>query len=80
MHINKNVAISENGFLFNAARGDSYLTNSVALLIINLMKEGKSIDEIKTYLLLTYEVDKSTVEKDLYDFIKMMKQYTLIEG
>ena len=79
MHINKNVAISENGFLFNASRGDSYLTNSVALLIINLLKENKSLDDIKEYLLVTYEVDESTLEKDLYDFLKMMKQYSLIE-
>lgn len=79
MKINKNIAVSESGFIFNASRGDSFSANPIAKEIINLIKDGRSQDEIKDYVLNTYQVDEETVEKDLYDFISQLSQHNLIE-
>lgn len=79
MHINKKIAISDSGFIFNPTRGDSFSANPIGLDIINMLKTGKSQDEIRDYILLTYEVDESTYEKDFYDFIQQLKQSNLIE-
>ena len=42
MQINKNIAISDSGFVFNPSTGDSFSTNQVGLEIIRLLKENKS--------------------------------------
>lgn len=73
MKIRKNIAISDSGFIFNPSTGDSFSVNPIGLEIIKLLKEEKSGDDIKKHLLKTYSVDESTVEKDYYDFLKMLE-------
>jgi hypothetical protein len=46
MNINKNIAISDSGFIFNPSSGDSFSTNQVGLEIIRLLKEGKKKEDI----------------------------------
>ena len=45
--IKKNIATNEFGFVFNPATGDSYSSNPIAAEIIQLMKDGHSLNEIK---------------------------------
>lgn len=73
MKIKKNIAISDSGFVFNPSTGDSFSVNPIGLEIIKMLKEEKSSDEIKKYLLKTYAIDESTIEKDFYDFLKMLE-------
>ena len=40
------LAISDNGFIFKPSTGESFTTNELGLIILNLLKEGKSADEI----------------------------------
>lgn len=79
MHIKKNIAISESGFIFNPTTGDSYSTNPIGLDIIRMMKDEKSKDEIRSTILQRYSIDESTFEKDLYDFIHMLMSNQIIE-
>jgi len=79
MKVNKNIAISENGFIFNAGRGDSYSVNPIGKEILEMIKEQKSQDDIKSYILDTYDVDEETIDKDLYDFITQLSNNNLIE-
>jgi hypothetical protein len=80
MKLDKKIAISESGFIFNPTRGDSFSTNPVGTEIINMLQEGKSQTEIMDYMLKTYKTDEATVEKDFYDFVQRLKQYNLIEA
>ena len=79
MNLNKNVAISESGFIFNASRGDSFTTNPIGIDILNLMKNGKSKAEIIQVLSDKYEVKIATLEKDIDDFQKILGQYHLAD-
>lgn len=76
--IKKNLAINEQGFVFNPTTGDSFNSNAIGAKIIHDLKSGLSISEIKTNIVDAYEVEKSTVEKDLDDFISMLKDYQLL--
>ena len=78
MRIKKNIAISESGFLFNPSTGDSFSVNPVGQDIIQLLKENKTDEEIISDINEMYMVDKNTVEKDLYDFKKVLNSYKLI--
>ena len=79
MKINKNIALSDSGFVFNPRTGDSFSTNPIGLDIIKLLKEGKDPLEIKTQLLKEYSVDETTLEKDFYDFQSMLGKLKLTE-
>lgn len=76
--IKKNIATNELGFIFNPATGDSYSSNPIAAEIIRMMKENHSLNEIKKALLDKYEVDKLTIEKDVDDFLGLLKENNLL--
>lgn len=79
MKIKKNLAISETGFVFDPTTGDSYTLNSTAQEIIQLMKEGKSMEDIIQKMTDTYDVDARTFERYYYDFTGMLKQMHLVD-
>lgn len=79
MKLKKSIAVSESGFVFNASRGESFSTNAIGRRILNLMQEGKDDKAIQGFLLNEYDIDASTCEKDLYDFMNMLAQYSLVD-
>jgi hypothetical protein len=78
MQINKNIAISDSGFVFNPSTGDSFSTNQVGLEIIRLLKENRSKEELIKELVLKFSTDESTLEKDLGDFFMMLNSYQIL--
>jgi hypothetical protein len=80
MQINKNIAISDSGFIFNPSSGDSFSANAVGLEIIRLFKDGKSKEDVINTITQNYAVDASTFEKDINDFIQMLSSYQLIQN
>ncbi len=79
MKIKENLAISETGFVFDPTEGESFTTNETGKIILKLLLQGKTNEEIKKYFLENFEVDESTLEKDLNDFILMLKNERLIK-
>jgi len=80
MKVRTNLAISDSGFLFDPATGDSYSLNPIGLEILKLLKSGKQQEDIIPYILETYQVDTASAEKDYYDFVRMLQQYQLVES
>ncbi len=77
--IKKNIAVSDTGFLFNPMTGDSFSVNPIGQEIIRAFQEEKGEEEILEEILEAYRVDRSTAEKDLLDFKKMLAHYKLID-
>ncbi len=80
MKLKQNIAVSESGFVFNPAVGDSFTTNPIGAHILQLLKEGKTPEQVVLQITSLYEVDNHTCEKDVYDYLNMLKQYGLIDG
>jgi hypothetical protein len=78
MKLNKNIAVSENGFIFNPVSGDSFSTNPLGQEVIRMMKDQKDKKEIVKVIAEKYAADDSTIEKDLNDFFQMLLSYQLI--
>jgi len=79
MKIFNNIAISESGFIFNPISGDSFSTNSVGLEILKLLKEEITKNELTSSIIERYAIEKSTVERDLEDFIMILEYHQLLE-
>lgn len=80
MKIKKNIALSDTGFVFDPATGNSFTTNPIGLDIIKLIKEEKTADEIRSAVLEKYATDGVTFEKDFYDFMNMLNKLKITEG
>jgi len=78
MNIKKNLAISDTGFIFDPTTGDSYTLNPIGLEIIQLLKKGKTLEEISDHMTGEYDVDENTFERYFYDFTGMLNQMQLI--
>jgi len=79
MKLQKSVAVSESGFIFNSTRGDSFSVNPIGLEIMNMLKEGKPREEIVDFVLSEYEIDRTSFEKDITDFTNRLSQLHLLD-
>lgn len=80
MTIRKNIAVSDEGFIFNPATGDSFSTNAVGAKIINLMKQNKNLQEIADEMYNLHDVDRMLLERDIDEFIAILKDHNLLEN
>jgi hypothetical protein len=79
MKLKKNIAISESGFVFNPETGTSFTTNSLGVAILKQLKTKTSTEGIIASIIKNYEIDETTCEKDLEDFLRILSQFNLIE-
>jgi len=79
MSIKGNIALSENGFVFNPSTGDSFTLNSTGKEVLILIKEDKSIDQITELMKVKYDVDSVTLERYLVDFVNDLRINNLLE-
>lgn len=77
MKIKQDIAVSDSGFVFNPATGESFSINPIGKEILNLTRENKSKEEIISILTAKYQTDADTAEKDMQDFFEMLKMYSL---
>ncbi|NPA17000.1 MAG: HPr-rel-A system PqqD family peptide chaperone [Aquificae bacterium] len=72
------LAINDEGFVFDPLTGESFTVNQTGLFILKELKEGKSQEEIVQDLVENFEVSKEEAERDLVDFIEKLRSYRLI--
>jgi hypothetical protein len=77
MHIRKNIAISETGFIFNPLTGDSFSVNETGLFILRMLKEEENEETLLKAFQEEFELDRNSAEIDLNDFLSMLKSYQL---
>ncbi|MEN8120494.1 MAG: PqqD family protein [Bacteroidota bacterium] len=79
MKLRSNIAISDNGFLFDPNTGDSYNLNNIGQEILQLLKSNLTEKEIAKAITEKYDIEESTFEQNLFDFIGMLNHYDLFE-
>lgn len=79
MRVRKNIATSDEGFLFNPTTGDSFSTNAIGAEIILLLKKDLTIKEVAEIIIDKYDVDKALLERDLEDFAIQLKEFSILE-
>jgi hypothetical protein len=79
MKLKKNIATSEEGFIFNPGTGDSFSANPIGTEIIALIKDDKPHRVIIETICAKYDVDQSQFEKDLDDFKSQLVDSNILE-
>jgi hypothetical protein len=74
----ENLALSENGFLFNALTGNTYTLNSTGKTILQGIIKNKNYDDIVNDLTEKFDVPVQTANKDVLDFIQHLKVVDVI--
>jgi hypothetical protein len=79
MVIKENIALSENGFVFNPSTGDSFTLNNTGKEVLMMIKEGKNIRQISDLMVEKYDADRITIERYLEDFVNDLSVNNLME-
>lgn len=79
MKIIKDIAVSENGLVFNPISGDSFKVNDIGMEIIKLMRLNIEAAEIKDIIFQKYEVERNVIEIDYNDFANCLIRNQLIQ-
>lgn len=80
MRLSKNLAISQNGFLFNPVTGDSFSVNPVGHFMLMQLAEGIKKKALIEAICTRFSVEESIAERDIDDFLIILGQYQLLEG
>lgn len=78
--LTRNLAISESGFLFLPTTGETFTVNETGRSIMRAMQSGKTEAEIPQLIADEFDVDRSTAERDVRDFLAQLKQHKLLNG
>lgn len=79
MKVNKKIALSESGFLFDTGTGDSYSLNPIAVEILEMVKENKSGEQIKKILSEKYDVKSTVLDKAYNEYLDILKKFNIIQ-
>ena len=79
MKLQKNVAVSEAGLLFNPVTGESFSVNPIGVEILGMIREEKTPNQISQAIRDKYSTDETTFEKDYQDFIGILAHHNLLE-
>lgn len=75
----KNLAVSENGFVFDPTSGNTFILNETALIIVKLLIQEKSKEEIKESIVNEYAVEIDEIERDYADLTIQLRELGLIQ-
>ncbi|MGI4883640.1 MAG: PqqD family protein [Janthinobacterium lividum] len=78
MKLKPDVALSESGFLFNPATGDSFAANPVAAELLALARRGLDGPAARAEILARYDVAPAQLDKDWDDLLAQLRDFQLL--
>ncbi len=71
----QNLAISENGFVFDPTSGQSFSVNETGVELLRLFQQEDNIDAIVGKLNRKYDEDSREIERDVLEFASNLNRY-----
>ncbi len=72
------LAISDTGFIFDPYSGATYNVNATGLVLLKGLRVGKGRAALVAALAEEFEVESHDLERDLDDFIQVLRQRNLV--
>jgi hypothetical protein len=67
------LAVTEDGFAFDQATGESYTLNSCGRLILQRLQNGENRKQIMAFISNEFGMSPGIVERDITDFLQQLK-------
>jgi hypothetical protein len=74
----KELAISENGFVFDPHSGGTFTLNQTGQLIVKALRDGLEPDEIVEHLRANFDEVTRNVVEDVQDFLRTLSDFGLL--
>ena len=74
------LAISDEGFVFDPATGDSYLMNRTGTVILRGLQQGHDEAAVAAAIVEDFDVEPDTAARDVADFVNRLEHLRLSEG
>ena len=71
----RRLAISESGFVFDPVSGHNFTINETGLDILRQLQQRHDFAELLQHLQENYEVDAQELERDVIEFIGMLRDF-----
>jgi hypothetical protein len=75
----KQLAMNDNGFVFDPSSGHSYSTNETGLVILKMISSAVDKDKIRKTILDEYEIVEDNFNSDYDHYLLMLEAFGLIE-
>ena len=77
MHRLSQLALSDEGFVFDPQTGDSFQVSETGMVVMHALKEGRGDEEIAQQLVAHFEVSLEEARRDCTDFRGQLKNFGL---
>ena len=77
--MNENLALSENGFLFDTRTGSTYSLNRTGTFLLRHVIDGASRASLAERLVATFEVRPEVAERDVAQFLFRLKELRVVD-
>ena len=71
----RRLAISESGFIFDPASGNSYTVNNTGLEVLDLLKQDIDLESVLLKLNARYHVSMRDMERDVLEYLSSLRGY-----
>ena len=71
------LAINDEGFVFDPMSGNSFTVNSTGISILEKLKAGREIAEIVTLIQDEFTETTDQIEREVSDFIALLQSHNL---
>jgi len=78
MSVLKSLTVSQDGFAFDLATGESFTVNPCGRLILQRLQNGETNQQIAQFLSSEFSIAYSTAERDIADFFQQLHSLGLI--
>lgn len=75
----ENLALSENGFLFDTKTGNTFSLNKTGSFLLRQMIDGTSTEKLVDSLVETFDVDPNIAGRDVEQFLFRLKDLKVTE-
>lgn len=72
------LALNDEGFVFDPSSGDSYVLNETGLFIVRALRDGKAHAEVVEAVAAAYEVESAEAERDVSDLTERLQTFGLL--
>ncbi len=75
----QNLAMNDNGFIFDPNSGYSYTSNETGIYIMKLLSQGIDKETVREKVLAEYEVSEDNFNSDFEHYMLMLEALGLVE-